>query len=151
MLQMSRGQLRVRAASPKNIRPSGAFDRPTRVLVYHETRKFNPSRYLSLVIDNGFLARNEPEGALWKKLRVEGNGPSRGQEDAETAPGAVLHMPEENVGGVLIEDLIPDLRMLGQVLSDGLQGHAFTREKSSFDHVPPDTLKGPAVGSLVVN
>jgi len=117
----------------------------------YKTREVDPPRDLSLVVDEGFLTGNEPEGALWKKLGIESNRPSRGQEDAKTAPGAILYMPEENVGGVLIEDLVPDLRMLGQILSDGLHGHPFTREKPLLDHIPPDTLKGPAVGSLVVN
>jgi hypothetical protein len=51
----------------------------------------------------------------------------------------------------LIEDLVPNLGMLGQVLSDGLHGHPFSREKPLLDQVPPDALEGPAIGSLVVN
>jgi len=89
VLQVPCGQLGVRAASPKDIRlPAPLIAPPESWCKTKRENSIHPViSFWSLT--RGFRLGNESKGTLWKKLGVKGNGPSGGQENAQTAPGSV--------------------------------------------------------------
>jgi len=75
-----------KAISPKDIRPSSPFDRPTESWCKTQNGRIRSTRDLSLVVDEGFLAGNEPDGPLLEKAWGQGQPTFRGSGGRPDCP-----------------------------------------------------------------